>query len=83
MTKPVTEGWVSTREAAELTGYTTAYMRQLANRKRIEAQKVGRDWLIERASLLAFKREMDALGDSKHNPQAPWRDDQDRGRGRG
>jgi len=62
------DGWVTTTRAAEITGYSIAYMRQLASRGRIEARKVGRDWLIERASLLAFKTEMDRLG-SHHN----WR----------
>jgi len=70
--EPVLEGWITTREAAALTGYTTAYIRQLAIRGRVEAQKVGRDWLISRESLLAYKRKMDALGPQKHNP---WRED--------
>lgn len=74
MSEPIAEGWVDTTTAAELTGYTTAYMRILARKERIEARKVGRDWLIERASLLAFKAAMDRLGNEKHNPQAPWRD---------
>ena len=63
------DGWITTTEAAEITGYSIAYMRQLANRGRIEARKVGRDWLIERTSLLEFKLEMDRLGPSKHDPR--------------
>jgi excisionase family DNA binding protein len=64
--------WVNTAEGAELTGLSVDYVRRLARAGRIEARKVGRDWLIERASLLAFKATMDALGSDKHNP---WRDD--------
>ena len=60
------------KEGAALAGYSPVYVRLLARDKRIEARKVGRDWLIERASLLAFKAAMDALGSDKHNP---WRDD--------
>jgi len=74
------EGWVNTTEAAELTGYSQAYMRQLIQKKQIEAVKVGRDWLINRESLLAYKHQMDVLGPEKHNP---WREDltdQERGR---
>jgi len=74
------EGWVNTTEAAELTGYSQAYMRQLIQKKQIEAVKVGRDWLINRESLLAYKHQMDILGPEKHNP---WREDltdQERGR---
>ena len=74
----ITQGWVNIREAAQETGYSAVYVRLLARQGRIEAQKVGRDWLINRASLLAFKAKMDRLGEQKHNP---WRDDlQERGR---
>ncbi len=68
----VLEGWITTREGAALTGYSTAYIRQLAIKGRIEARKAGRDWLIGRESLLAYKRRMEALGSQKHNP---WRED--------
>ena len=80
MSEPIAAGWVNTRAAAQLTGYTVAYMRQLAihsDRSKIVARKVGRDWLIERASLLEFKAAMDRLGSDKHNP---WRDDLQGGR---
>jgi hypothetical protein len=54
-------------------------MRQLAQRGRVEARKVGRDWLVNRESLLAYKRAMDRLGNQKHNP---WREDLADGQGR-
>jgi excisionase family DNA binding protein len=74
------EGWVNTKEAAALTGYTVVYIRNLIKRKRIEARKTGRDWLILRSSLLAYKARMDTLGPQKHNP---YREDLDaEGRGR-
>ena len=49
----------------------------------LKARKIGRDWLVNRESLLAHKREMDALGDQRHNP---WREalaEQERGRRKG
>lgn len=64
------EGWINTKEAAALTGYTRVYLRELIKRHRVEAVKVGRDWLINQASLLAYKEQMDQLGPQKHNP---WR----------
>lgn len=66
------EGWVTTRQAAELSGYTIVYVRRLVKKGRVEATKTGRDWLINRASLLAYKARMDTLGPQKHNP---WRED--------
>jgi excisionase family DNA binding protein len=73
------EDWLNTTEAAELTGYSQAYMRMLARRGEVEARKVGRDWLLNRQALLAFKARMDRLGPRKHSP---WRDDLEDGRGR-
>lgn len=66
------KGWMTTREAADLTGYNVKYLRNLVRRGRVEAHKVGRDWLVNRESLLAYKSRMDRLGPQKHNP---WRDD--------
>jgi excisionase family DNA binding protein len=74
------EGWVTTAQAAELTGYNVKYLRQLVRDGRIEARKVGRDWLVNLEDVLSYKARMDALGSQKHNP---WRDDlADQGRGR-
>jgi len=75
----VIEGWLTTEQAGELTGYNVKYLRWLAGQGRIEARKIGRDWLIGQEDLLAYKAEMDALGDQKHNP---WREDLT-GQGRG
>lgn len=74
------EGWISTREGAELTGYNVKYLRYLISQGRILARKVARDWLVNRESLLAYKLRMDRLGPQKHNP---WRSDlnkEERGR---
>ncbi|MBN1135365.1 MAG: helix-turn-helix domain-containing protein [Anaerolineae bacterium] len=80
MIEPLTQGWLTTEQAEELTGYSVAYLRRLANQGRVEACKVGRDWVLYRDSLLAYKERMDTLGLDKHNP---WREDlTDRGRGR-
>ncbi len=73
------EGWLNTKEAAALTGYSSAYARRLAREGRVEARKVARDWLLNEEALLAFKARMDRLGPDKHNP---WRDDLEGGRRR-
>ena len=70
MTSPIAEGWINTEQAEALTGYASAYLRRLANQGRIEAHKVGRDWLINQESLLAYKCEMKSLGGQRRNP---WR----------
>jgi hypothetical protein len=73
-------GWINTTDAEALTGYAQAYVRILARKGQIDAQKVGRDWLVNRESLLAHKAQMDGLGSEKHNP---WRQElAEEGRGR-
>jgi len=53
----IEEGWITTIEAAELTGYARAYIRQLILRGRIKAQKVGAGlWLVNKQSLLDHQR---------------------------
>jgi excisionase family DNA binding protein len=80
MTDSTLENWLTTSQAKKLTGYTAIYLRRLANRKQVEARKIGRDWLINQESLLTYKAQMDALGPQRHNP---WREDLARqGRGR-
>ncbi len=80
MVDPLAAGWLTTDEAEALTGYSVAYLRRLATQGRIAARKIGRDWVIYQESLLAYKRQMDALGVDKHNP---WRNDlAAQGRGR-
>lgn len=77
------EEWLTTEQAAQLTGYSQAYMRQLAERERVTAIKAGRDWLLQRAALVAFAAQMAALGTDKHNPWKEGREDlAEQGRGR-
>jgi excisionase family DNA binding protein len=74
------DGWISTAQAAQLSGYADAHIRTLARRGYIEAEQIGRDWLIRRDDMLAYKARMDALGSQRHNP---WRSDlAEDGRGR-
>jgi excisionase family DNA binding protein len=62
--------WITTGEAAELTGYTSAYFRQMIHRGRIHARKRGRDWFMNKEEVKAYAEEMKRLGGAKHDP---WR----------
>ena len=64
--------WITTKEAAELTGYTAAYFRQLIARGRLDARKIGRDWVLDKSEVLEYAEEMKRLGSDKYNP---WRKD--------
>jgi excisionase family DNA binding protein len=77
----IEEGWVTTGEAAEATGYSEAYLRRLAREGHLPGARAGRDWFINLEAALAHRRHMEALGPAKHNP---WREDlAEEGRGRG
>jgi hypothetical protein len=47
--------WLSTRRAAELTGYTSDYVGQLARGGKVLARLVGRNWYVGRDAILAQK----------------------------
>jgi excisionase family DNA binding protein len=54
--EPITtipDGWLTTREAAELTGYSRAWVRQLARAGRTRAAKIEGEWVMHKDDLLA------------------------------
>ena len=62
--------WITTAEAAELTGYSVQYLRRIIRQGRVRARKWVNAWMVDRKALLDYKREMDSLGPEKHDP---WR----------
>lgn len=60
--------WITTKEAAALTGYNLEYIRQMIRRGVIRAEKRGRDWWVDRASIESYANEMKRLGTAKHDP---------------
>jgi excisionase family DNA binding protein len=61
--------WITTKEAAELTGYSDARFRQLAGSGAITAYKRGRDWFLNKRSVLEWANSMKRLGRQKRVPQ--------------
>jgi excisionase family DNA binding protein len=49
--------WVTTTEAARLTGYNAEHVRRLIRGGKIEAIKWGRDWLVHKESFLLYIRD--------------------------
>ena len=47
---------LTTTEAHQLTGLSTNQLSSLCKKGRIAGEKRGRDWFIDRASLLAYMR---------------------------
>lgn len=70
MTEKQDTEWVTTSEAADLTGYSIQYVRRLVRNGRVRAQKWVRDWMVDKEALLAYQQSMQTLGDRKYDP---WR----------
>ena len=69
MVKKAQADWITTKEAADLTGYSASYFRNLIRWGRLQAEKRGRDWFLDKEQVLAYKREMEQLGSAKHDPR--------------
>jgi excisionase family DNA binding protein len=63
--------WITTTQAAELTGYTPGYFRKAIKRGRLQGQKLGRDWILLKKEVEAYAEKMRRLGPQKHDP---WRE---------
>jgi excisionase family DNA binding protein len=61
--------WITTQEAAEVSGFHPEYIRELARAGKIGASKKGRDWWIDRDVLKAYLDAMDTLGTKKFDPR--------------
>ena len=62
------DDWITTRQAAVLVGYTQRRVRQLAGTGEIDAKKFGRDWQVNKKSLLAYVRKTEKKG-AKRGPK--------------
>jgi excisionase family DNA binding protein len=61
----VLSDWITTKEAAELSGYHPVYLRELIRNGKIKAQKFGETWQVDRHSLLAFMKESENKGEKR------------------
>lgn len=46
--------FISTKEAAERSGFTDGYIRKLIYRGAIKGRKIGRDWIVEPESVNVY-----------------------------
>jgi excisionase family DNA binding protein len=57
--------WITTKQAAELSGYHANHIRRLIRTREIRAQKFGEVWQVDRRSLLAYVRNAEKSGDKR------------------
>lgn len=48
------KGYITTAEAAAIIGCNASRVRQLLGEKKLEGERVGRDWLVKKASAQAY-----------------------------
>ena len=65
----VLEKHISVKAAAEFSGYSIQYLRRLLRSGRLEGIKIGQVWLIKLASLEAYSRNGQMVGDRRHGPR--------------
>lgn len=51
---PDESDYLTTEQTAEALGYTVQHVRRLAREGRLRGRKLGRDWLIEGASVASY-----------------------------
>ncbi len=59
------EDWITTQQAAELTGYTLVHIRRLVETGKVKGQRFGRAWQVSRSSLLAYVKQVEKLGEKR------------------
>jgi len=65
----MTQDWITTEEAAEISKYHSEYIRKLLQTGKVTGQKWGREWQISRSSLLAYIHKTEKLG-AKRGPKS-------------
>jgi excisionase family DNA binding protein len=59
---------LTVRQAAQESGYSQEYIRQLCREGKLEYDRVGTAYLINPDSLKGYVEAMRSLGSSKHDP---------------
>lgn len=57
--------WITTIEAAKLSKYNMAYLRELIRTGKVKARKFGPVWQVDKASLLVYIRAAEESRDKR------------------
>jgi excisionase family DNA binding protein len=63
------EEWLTTAEAAELSGYHAEYIRQIIKAGKVQARKFGPVWQVSKQSLLDYLQAAREKGDKRWGPK--------------
>ena len=65
----MSEDWLTTKQATELSGYHPDHLRRLIRAGEIKARKFGEVWQVDRASLFTYMRKAEQAGDKRWGPK--------------
>jgi excisionase family DNA binding protein len=65
----MSEEWLTTEEAAGLSGYHVNHIRRLLRSGEIAGRKWGQAWQVSKASLLSYLEAAKKLGDKRWGPK--------------
>lgn len=57
--------WITTREAAQLSGYHVERVRELLREGKVLGEKFGTVWQVNKTSMLDYLRQMQKLGERR------------------
>ena len=63
------ETWITTEQAAELSGYHVIYLLDLLRSGKVKGRKFGPIWQVSRASLLEYVNEAKKSEDKRRGPK--------------
>lgn len=61
--------WITTTEAAKLSGYHPERIRELVREQKVRARKFGIVWQVSSESLSAYLKAAKESGDKRHGPK--------------
>ena len=65
----MTDDWITTREAVELSGYHPDHLRRLIRSNEITGRKFGIVWQVSRQSLLGYLQSAQDSQDKRRGPK--------------
>ena len=65
------EDWLTTYEAANVSGYNPDYIRQLIRNNKVIGRKWGPSWQVSRRSLIAYQAHIEKLGEKRGAKSKP------------
>lgn len=63
------DDWMTTQDAAELSGYHVNYIRKLIRRGELRARKISFLWFVHRPSLLEYIAQAEKSDDKRRGPK--------------